>query len=127
MNRQRGSKGQSLVEFALCLPVLILVFIGVFDLGRAFYSYVIITNSAREGAYYACMHPSNTSGIVARALAEAQASGIQITAADVQVSTAGTSGAPVTVRVHYDFRLLWSNLVPSQVIPLQSSAQMVVY
>ena len=127
MNRQRESRGQSLVEFALCLPVLVLIFIGVFDLGRAFHSYIIITNSAREGAFYASMHPTDTTGIRARAVAEAQASGIQISAADVQVSTTGTSGAPVTVQVSHSFHLLWSVVVPGQVIPLRSSVQMVVY
>jgi Flp pilus assembly protein TadG len=127
MNKQRQSRGQSLVEFALCLPVLVLIFIGVFDLGRAFNAYIIITNSAREGAFYASMHPTDTTGIRARAVAEAQASGIQISAADVQVSTTGTSGAPVTVQVGYDFHLLWSVIVAGRVIPLRSSAQMVVY
>ncbi len=43
-------KGQSIIEFALILPLFILFIIGIFELGRAFFSYIAITNAAREGA-----------------------------------------------------------------------------
>ena len=46
----RHHAGQSLVEFALILPLFVLFLIGVFELGRAFFSYIAITNAAREGA-----------------------------------------------------------------------------
>ena len=46
----RSERGQSLVELALVLPLLILLLAGVADLGRAFFSYIQITNAAREGA-----------------------------------------------------------------------------
>lgn len=45
-------RGQSLVEFALVLPLLVLIVFGVLDLGRAFYALITITNAAREGARY---------------------------------------------------------------------------
>jgi len=52
----RSERGQSLVELALVLPLLILLLMGIADLGRAFYSYIEITNAAREGARYAVRH-----------------------------------------------------------------------
>jgi len=42
-------RGQSLVEFALILPLFVLLVVGVFDLGRAFFAYIAISNAAREG------------------------------------------------------------------------------
>jgi Flp pilus assembly protein TadG len=39
-----------MIEFALILPLFVLFIIGVFELGRAFFSYIAITNAAREGA-----------------------------------------------------------------------------
>ena len=45
---RRHSRGQSLVEFALALPLLILLLMGIFDLGRAVYAYNTIANAARE-------------------------------------------------------------------------------
>lgn len=51
-DRER-SRGQTLVEFALILPVFLLLTLGVVDGARIFTSYISITNAAREGALYA--------------------------------------------------------------------------
>lgn len=45
-------RGQSLVELALTLPLLMLILLGTLDLGRIFFGYVTITNASREGARY---------------------------------------------------------------------------
>jgi hypothetical protein len=54
---QNRSRGQSLVEFALVVPILLLVFAGAADLGRAFYAYVAIENGVKEGAFYGARAP----------------------------------------------------------------------
>ena len=46
-------KGQSMVEFALILPLLILMLIVLFDLGRAVLVYSTLNNAVREGTRYA--------------------------------------------------------------------------
>src|SRR5258708_6394373 len=53
-------RGQSLVELALAMPVLLLLLLGTVDLGRAYYTYVAAENAAREGARYAASSPANT-------------------------------------------------------------------
>jgi Flp pilus assembly protein TadG len=45
----RGASGQSLVEFALIFPVLVLMLFGIVDFGRAIYAYNTIGNAARDG------------------------------------------------------------------------------
>ena len=52
--------GQSLVEFALALPVLLLILLGLADFGRAFYYTTAIASAARVGAEYAA-HATVTS------------------------------------------------------------------
>ena len=47
---KRSERGANLVEFALVLPLLVLILAGMADIGRAFNSYMVITNAAREGA-----------------------------------------------------------------------------
>ena len=42
--------GQSLVEFAMVLPLFLVLLFALVDFGRAFYSWMVITNAAREGA-----------------------------------------------------------------------------
>jgi Flp pilus assembly protein TadG len=50
MSRSRGdARGQTLVEFALILPVFILMLVGIFDVGRAVFAYNTLNNAAREG------------------------------------------------------------------------------
>lgn len=61
INRGRGrrkSPGQSLVEFALVLPVLAMMLLGAVDLTRAFYYYVALQNATRETARVAIDYPS---------------------------------------------------------------------
>lgn len=50
---RRGDKGQSLVETALFFPILILVIIGVVEVGYLLHDYLAVANAAREGARYA--------------------------------------------------------------------------
>jgi Flp pilus assembly protein TadG len=52
--------GQSMVEFALILPLFVLFLVGVFELGRAFFSYIAITNAAREGTRVVTFWPGKT-------------------------------------------------------------------
>ena len=50
IRKRRGSAGQSLVEFALVLPIFLLIFLGVVDFGRAIYTKHILDKAAREAA-----------------------------------------------------------------------------
>jgi Flp pilus assembly protein TadG len=46
----RDRKGQAVVEFALVLPVFLLLVFGAIEFGRAYYDLHLLTNAAREGA-----------------------------------------------------------------------------
>jgi Flp pilus assembly protein TadG len=59
-NRE-GEDGQSLVEFALMLPLLLLVVTGLFDVARAVWQENTLAYSAREGTRYAIVHGSGSS------------------------------------------------------------------
>jgi hypothetical protein len=50
------TRGQTLAEFALVLPVLLLIAIGLLDVGRIVFSYTAMTNAAREGARLASVN-----------------------------------------------------------------------
>src|SRR5512139_671091 len=61
MNTKRQVKkaqhGQSLVEFAISLTVILLLLTGAVDLGSAFFSYVSLRDAAQEGALYGSARP----------------------------------------------------------------------
>ncbi|MGC8947110.1 MAG: TadE/TadG family type IV pilus assembly protein [Anaerolineae bacterium] len=127
MGAQTGKqRGQSLVEFALVLPLLILLLGGVLELGRIFFAYVAVTDAAAEGATYASIYPrASVQQITERAQA---ASGglIQLDPSMIRVDRpALTAGAPITVTVTYPFQLvtpLLGDIVPGRTIPLRATA-----
>jgi Flp pilus assembly protein TadG len=50
LNRRRRERGQDLIEYALILPVLLLLIFGVVELALIFFSYNTISDAAREAA-----------------------------------------------------------------------------
>ncbi len=55
MTRQRARAGSALIEFAGSLIVLTAVFVGVFEIGYAFFSYATLVNAVRAGARYSAL------------------------------------------------------------------------
>lgn len=80
---RESGRGQALVEFALIFPVLLLLLVAIFDVGRLVFAYNDITNAARVGARVAIV---NQGGTVARDATIAQATALGLTAGDVDVS-----------------------------------------
>lgn len=63
---RRKSRGQSLVELAVALPILLLLMLGTLDLGRMFFDYIEMRNAVREGAAYAARYPTDSAGAQSR-------------------------------------------------------------
>ena len=61
--RKRGDRGAALVEMAMTLPLMLLVAVGIFEFGRAFQTWQVLTNAAREGARVAVL-PNSVQGDV---------------------------------------------------------------
>ena len=61
--RLGGEQGTALLETAMTLPLLLLVSVGIFEFGRAYQTWQVLTNAAREGARIAVM-PSPVPGAV---------------------------------------------------------------
>lgn len=52
----KNEKGQAMVEFALLVPVLLLIISGIVDFGWIFYNIAVTNNACREGARYAAIN-----------------------------------------------------------------------
>jgi Flp pilus assembly protein TadG len=52
--------GQSLVEFSLILPLMLVMLFALVDFGRGFYTWLVVTNAAREGARAAAVQSDNS-------------------------------------------------------------------
>ena len=62
----RSERGSQLIEFALVLPLLLLVVLGIMDFGLLFQRYEAVTNAAREGARIAILEGYNPPDVEAR-------------------------------------------------------------
>jgi Flp pilus assembly protein TadG len=134
----RAERGQDAVEFAIMLPLLLLVMLGVADFGRVMYSAITITNAAREGARFHSLNPANAAGTFEAVVAEAAGSGIDLSAAggkaEITIScpdaAAGVTncprGTPVRVQVTYTFDLMSTALLGVGSLPVNSYAEMMV-
>lgn len=97
MVRGRGEDGQSVLEFALVLPILLLFLIGIIDFGRMYSTHLILNEAATDAARYASLGDSNTEvGQVVSADAGMLGSGVQW---NINPSSDRVSGDPVTVTV----------------------------
>lgn len=55
LKKNKRESGQAIVEFALVLPIFLLLIMGIIDFGFLFYNYIGIENSARNAARIACV------------------------------------------------------------------------
>ena len=66
-NYMKRERGQSLSELALFMTILFILLAGVVDVGRAFFTYITLRDSAQEGTLYVSYNPTDCSGAETRA------------------------------------------------------------
>lgn len=128
---RRNQYGSSLVEAALVSILLLLLMAGVADIGRAFYTYIALTNAAQEGARYAAHIPDNMKGI--RDAVKEEAAGNNIILADEQIRVIPNPlwmppapGSPIRVEVEYDLPTILGDILGLDNLHMRSSAVMIV-
>ena len=99
-SRLLSEEGGQLVEFALVLPMLLLVVLGIAEFGFIFQRYEVLTNAAREGARIAVLPGYTTADVQARVAAYVTAGRVPTTAGNPAVSVTSvaiptTPGGPV--------------------------------
>lgn len=139
-------RGASLVEFALAIPLLLVVIAGIVDFGFVFQRYEVITNAAREGARLASLPGYDAADVetqvrayVAQGLSMSDTSvvmppsgtpkGVDVTYPDLTISGVDVPTAKVTVNYQHNFLLLGPvlSLIHGSwggTITLKSSSQM---
>ena len=123
MRLRRDQRGAALLEMAFTLPLLLLISVGIFEFGRAFEVWQVLTNAAREGARVAVLPGISDAMVSARVQQDANAgvldTGVTPTVTILRNSTisygSGTASGS-TVTVTYPFRF----------IVLQSVARLIV-
>jgi Flp pilus assembly protein TadG len=89
--------GQTLVEFSMVLPIMLVLIFALVDFGRAFHTWLVVTNAAREGARTAAVQTRIT-----ESAASLDTSRLTITASNIQ----GARGETVEIDLAYDFEFV---------------------
>lgn len=126
----RDERGQSLAEFALVLPVLLLIVFGIVEFALAWREYQIVTNVAREGARISVVYDPNVDADSVRRAVENMLNGAGLNASKATITVGmcaaySCEGLPDTVKVEYpyDFPVL-GNLAGFGAITLSSTTVM---
>jgi Flp pilus assembly protein TadG len=69
----RDDRGVALVEFALVMPVLLLLLVGTLDVARAANAYVVVNSASREGVRVAALAPGSSYAKIRDAVRERSA------------------------------------------------------
>jgi Flp pilus assembly protein TadG len=114
---KRVQAGAAMVEFALVLPIFMLILFGIINYSILLFDQAILTNAAREGARWGAIHTTKTSTAICSstspgnadpcgiAVSYASSGLISFGATTITASSTGdgTSGSQVTVTVRYQY------------------------
>jgi Flp pilus assembly protein TadG len=117
LTRVRGERGAALIEAAVTLPLLLFISLGIFEFGRAFQYWQVLTNSAREGARVAVLAGIDDAAVQDRVEAYMEAGGLPAPAApaavDIEIDRSATiqigpgrTASASTVTVTSPFRFI---------------------
>ena len=102
----RSERGQSITEFALVLPLIVLLLFGVIQFGITFNNYVTLTDAVRAGARKAAVsrHLDDPEGVTE---AQVRAAATDLKGSDLQVEVSSTwnAGDEVSVSASYPFAI----------------------
>lgn len=121
----QNNRGQSMVEFALLLPILLLLVLGIIEFGRVFNESLVVTAAAREGARSAAV--GNSDSIATNTALSYITPGGRGTATVTISPSVRVGGQPVTVTVTNQVQIfapLISAFFPSNPVIVSGSAVM---
>ena len=125
LRRARRQKGAALIEVALTLPLLLLVSVGIFEFGRAYQTWQVLTNAAREGARIAVLPDSTDDAVEDRARAYMESGQLpEFDTADIDVTHdtdidtgGGTMSTASQVTINYPFSFVVLQPVARLIVP----------
>jgi len=138
----KQTTGQSLVEFALVIPILLLLLVGIMEFSRGWMARNILTGAAREAARVAAVDdtgggeaagdaaapPRGGGAAAGEARGRAVLSSAGLIGGDVDVVFGGGAFGTVTATASYDFPVSVAGFVPgwgsASIIPLSSTTTM---
>jgi Flp pilus assembly protein TadG len=106
-NKKDGEKGQALAEFALVVPILLILLVGIVEIGYGLNSYLTVVDSARDGARLGSKGSASDDEIKALVQRETERLPDGVALGDITVTRDSVPGSSsVAVEVCYDHSLI---------------------
>ena len=113
-DQKRGQRGQTMVEFAIVLPIFLLLLLGIAQGGIAFNNYIQLTDATRAGARFgaplACSGTCDRSALVTSKV-KASAANLDANQVGVTVTSTWQPGTDLRVCASYPFSINLIGLV----------------
>lgn len=123
LKRLAGERGNALIETALTLPLVLLVSVAIFEFGRAYETWQVVVNAAREGARVAILPGSTATDVTSRAvnymqmgqLSNANTATVNVSVVPISIGASTANASQVTISYPFSFMVLQpvANLVVS--------------
>ena len=120
-NRERGS---AMVEAAITIPLLLVLMVGIFEVGRAYQTWQVLTNAAREGARMSITPsstPVDTTALIRQYMSDGQLQNAATAVVSVDktssINVNGTAVSASLVTVDYPFSFIMLQPVVRLVAP----------
>lgn len=128
MKHLKSEHGQSLVELAISILILVYLLAGAVEFGLAFFQYVQLRDAAQEGALYGSMNPSDSANIELRTR-NASTSPVNLLDTGIVTVTQTIIGSPcegngIQVTVSYNHQIFMPfipEFIGSSTIPLNAT------
>jgi len=124
--RLSTERGTALLETALVLPIVLLVSVSIFEFGRAYQTWQVLTNAAREGARVGVISGTTDDAIKARVVAYMQNGALSDGAASMVtvtrgVTLTGTTDTGTQITINYPFQFMVLNPVVRLIAPTSTT------
>jgi len=109
MSRLLSHRGTALLEAAVTIPILLLIAVGIFEFGRAYQTWQVLTNAAREGARVAILAESTDGDVTAAVrnyMSSGRLPGATTASVIVERSVAFGTNTASRVTVNYPFNFM---------------------
>ncbi|HSC27318.1 MAG TPA: TadE family protein [Vicinamibacterales bacterium] len=116
---RKNQRGAALLETAVTLPLILLISVAIFEFGRAYQTWQVLTNGAREGARVSVINGTSPDQVKAAVIKYANVGGIRSCSdgpapciapehitVDQGVDLGGRSGSQITIQYPFDFIVL---------------------
>ena len=110
INKRNKERGAALIETAITIPIVLLISVAIFEFGRAYQTWQVLTNAAREGARIAILTGKTDDEVRAAVTRYLNVGGLPTTNVTVNmnrnVDLGASNASQITVLYPYSFMVL---------------------